>query len=186
VRRLADQSIEVLQHLARRGSAWPEASAAAIRDLRSRMMRHTINTPKRDQDDISNDDARQPHRKSPDPIAVAPHFTTSAPEAIHVPLNDSDYGPVAIGRAEQSYSGASWVAVGMQPQSSFVNDWRQQDIAYNHDNATSSTFLHGHLVDQGNDPGYLDMLDPFSGFDIPFWFEQDQHWDVFQDHPCGN
>jgi hypothetical protein len=29
-------------------------------------------------------------------------------------------------------------------------------------------------------PGDSNSLDPFSGFDIPFWFEQDQHWDVLQ------
>jgi hypothetical protein len=27
-------------------------------------------------------------------------------------------------------------------------------------------------------PGDINSLDPFSGFDIPFWFEQDQHWDI--------
>jgi hypothetical protein len=25
--------------------------------------------------------------------------------------------------------------------------------------------------------GYSNDLDPFSGFDIPFWFDQEQHWD---------
>ncbi|KAI4656841.1 uncharacterized protein J4E78_006732 [Alternaria triticimaculans] len=24
---------------------------------------------------------------------------------------------------------------------------------------------------------YSNGLDPFSGFDIPFWFDQEQHWD---------
>ena len=29
-------------------------------------------------------------------------------------------------------------------------------------------------------PGDPNSLDPFSGFDIPFWFEQDQHWDFLR------
>jgi hypothetical protein len=28
--------------------------------------------------------------------------------------------------------------------------------------------------------GDANGLDPFSGFDIPFWFEQDQHWELLQ------
>jgi hypothetical protein len=39
----------------------------------------------------------------------------------------------------------------------------------------------GLALGQPNDPGTFDALDPFSGFDIPFWFEQDQYWNVFQD-----
>jgi hypothetical protein len=28
--------------------------------------------------------------------------------------------------------------------------------------------------------GEHNSLDPFSGFDIPFWFEEEQHWDMLQ------
>ncbi|KAF2025867.1 hypothetical protein EK21DRAFT_11810, partial [Setomelanomma holmii] len=35
--RLANRSLQVLQHLSRRGSSWPEASATAIRDLRHKL-----------------------------------------------------------------------------------------------------------------------------------------------------
>jgi hypothetical protein len=36
------------------------------------------------------------------------------------------------------------------------------------------------ISSQNNGSRYADMLDPFSGYDIPFWFEQDQYWDIFQ------
>lgn len=42
--RLADKALEVLHHLARRGSVWPEASATAVRELRDRITQRTSRT----------------------------------------------------------------------------------------------------------------------------------------------
>ncbi|KAH6529959.1 hypothetical protein HBI07_172370 [Parastagonospora nodorum] len=185
--RLAEQSIAVLQHLARRGSAWPEASAAAIRDLRSRMMRHPIDNAKEDQNGIVDKVVRRPQRMSLDSVSAAPHRTAPTAEASVVTPGDPGYGLAGIDQADQGYPfGALRTAGDMQLHDSLLHDWGQQDSPYDPEVATFSTFLNSHLESQGDGPGYLDALDPFSGFDIPFWFEQDQHWDVFQDYNPGN
>lgn len=189
MRRLAEQSIVVLQHLAGRGSAWPEASAAAIRDLRSRMMRRPIDNSKIAQSVKANNVAQRPRRLSPDSISAAPHHTAPIAGAPVIALGDPRYGLAGISQPEQGYPfGAFRTAEDMQLHSSSLDDWRQQDDPYMYvsDNASFSSFLDSHLESQGDNTGYLDVLDPFSGFDIPFWFEQDQHWDVFQDYNLGN
>ena len=40
--------MEILRHLSKRGSTWPEASSAAIRDLQARMTDHPIQNASRD------------------------------------------------------------------------------------------------------------------------------------------
>ena len=68
--------------------------------------------------------------------------------------------------------------------------WQSQDSATSTHNtaffddnfAALNTVLQSGLpFDQGHGPIPPDGLDPFSEFDIPFWFEQDQEWDIFQD-----
>lgn len=185
--RLAEQSIAVLQHLARRGSAWPEASAAAIRDLRSRMMRRPVDNAKKGQSDTAENIAQRQRRTSPDSIAAAPHYTAPMAEAPIVALGDPGYGLAVIEQPEQGYPFGPLRAAGdMQLHGSSLDDLRQQDSLYVSEDATFSRFLDSHLESRGDNTGYLDLLDPFSGFDIPFWFEQDQHWDVFQDYNPGN
>ncbi|KAF2185481.1 hypothetical protein K469DRAFT_687825 [Zopfia rhizophila CBS 207.26] len=49
--RLADRSLEILHHLSLRGSVWPEACAAAIRDLRTQLNQRPS--------DLSNDNPSQ-------------------------------------------------------------------------------------------------------------------------------
>jgi hypothetical protein len=174
--------MEVLQHLAQRGSAWPEASATAIRDLRSRMMRRLTVTSRNEQSDTTGDNARQSQQKLPNLVPGALDSVIYAPEALHATFDNSDYGLLGIGQDGRSYLDTMTRSnEDTQPQTWTANESRQQDIAYNNV-ASPSSFLPGHLVDPGNDPGYLDILDPFSGFDIPFWFEQDQHWDLFQNY----
>jgi hypothetical protein len=53
----------------------------------------------------------------------------------------------------------------------------------NHNTTLSSghdsywNFFLGTEAADASSSGYSNGLDPFSGFDIPFWFDQEQHWD---------
>jgi hypothetical protein len=59
---------------------------------------------------------------------------------------------------------------------------RYPSTALASDPATFNNIMPGsQMFDQNMEAASFGALDPFSGFDIPFWFEQDQHWNIFQD-----
>jgi fermentation-respiration switch protein FrsA (DUF1100 family) len=69
-----------------------------------------------------------------------------------------------------------------QSQAPYYTALRPQDFMADDSNTQLNEILGGGLpAGQSSDQGAFDALDPFSGFDIPFWFEQDQNWNIFQD-----
>lgn len=170
--RLSDRSVQVLQHLARRGSAWPEASAAAIRDLRSRMSRTLDKT-------LANAYGNDPGREER-PARVQ---STTTEQAITTSQDTQDqasnpgYGLFDIDSSANSNHPHSG-----QSQAPHYTAFRTQDFTADENNIQLNDILSGGLAaGQPSDQRAFDALDPFSGFDIPFWFEQDQNWNIFQD-----
>jgi hypothetical protein len=162
----------VLQHLARRGSAWPEASAAAIRDLRSRMTRLPTNGRN---DPAGHSD--QQTRASPTPIDQSALSSTGIPNTD----DDTSFGMSGVSQPQSQAPievSSAWGDVPTHlPQSSTMPSTRSHDSAYS-DNVLFDSFLFDNTAPSQD--GNLGALDPFSRFDIPFWFEEDQYWDIFQ------
>ncbi|KAH8730711.1 fungal-specific transcription factor domain-containing protein [Phaeosphaeriaceae sp. PMI808] len=194
--RLTDQSLQVLHHLARRGSSWPEASATAIRDLRSRIVENQINTI-RNEDDASERhthlslDSRQLYEETLEEDSRNTHSSPSALEYTQVADPNADYGLSSISgvhdRALPSLDKTPLTGSGLfsgQPQNVTGNLSSQTyfNSSLENNGDDFSTLMLGHpLTNQGINLGNLDHLDPFSGFDIPFWFEHDQHSDIFRE-----
>ncbi|KAF2830534.1 hypothetical protein CC86DRAFT_162661 [Ophiobolus disseminans] len=186
--RLAERSLQVLQHLARRGSAWPEASAAAIRDLRSRMIERQDNTLPTVHEPIAssvglsgslNHSHQNAHGGTTDTATLAPE---SPPHTESI----ADYGLSGTGHTiDQTLDGVASTGgdvLSWQSQSEDIAAQRHRNNTLDVDLTAFNSVLQGDQpFHQGFGTGNVDALDPFSGFDIPFWFEQDQHWDVFQD-----
>jgi hypothetical protein len=175
VTRLADRSVETLQHLSGRGSAWPEASSAAIRDLLSRMTPRsteeagTDNTDTSAADDmftampseverLSHEQSPRKHNDSPDQARC--HVTNNASQNTGIWLRPyADHFGAAASTTTNDMTYDASALTGLE------NSW--------------DAFM------GAGDPGFgilgdRNSLDPFSGFDIPFWFEQDQLWDFPQ------
>lgn len=132
-------------------------------------------------DGFPGHDARRPQRDSPDQLPPASRTTALAYDPVHDPHNEAGYGLLGISQTHNvDPSGKSHASGDVQPQSLGADQLRQEDVYYDYDSATFSNAMQGHQSHQESNQGYLDILDPFNGFDIPFWFEQDQHWDVFQ------
>jgi len=177
----------VLQHLARRGSAWPEASAAAIRDLRSRMIQRQSEAlqvvPAATVGGIGTSrDREQSRLKTPSASANAITLARFIPRTGSI----ADYGLPGINQSNDEQTGGTASTSGIvfpgQAQGEAMGAPRHRSATFDDDDTTFDSILQGdHTFDQGFGSGNLDALDPFSGFDIPFWFEQDQHWDIFQD-----
>lgn len=176
----------MLQHLARRGSAWPEASAAAIRDLQSRMIERQgamIQISRDTTDDVipSSYSHNQSHHDIHGAVSEAttytsrPNLRTGSVADYGIPGMESSHSQPVAEPVSAAENVSSW-----QQQSEAVDVHR--NTQFDHDSMTFSNILQGSQpFDQSFGTGSLDALDPFSGFDIPFWFEQDQHWDIFQD-----
>jgi hypothetical protein len=119
---------------------------------------------------------------APTAIQVA----TSASEVVPGTMSNADYGMLGISEAHMHESDGTSQPTGNEPsglpQVMTSTTSTQKNTALNNDSTVFSNFMHGRQdLNQSGDPGNLDILDPFSGFDIPFWFEQDQYWDIFQD-----
>jgi hypothetical protein len=163
----------VLQHLARRGSAWPEASAAAIRDLRNRMTR----IPTNGRNNLAGHSDQQA-RASPTPIDQPALSSTGIPNA----NDDASFGVSSVSQPQNQAPievSSAWGDVPAHlPQGSTMSNIRPHDSAYNSGNVLFDSFLFDNTaLGQDGNPG---ALDPFSRFDIPFWFEEDQYWNIFQ------
>ena len=178
----------MLQHLARRGSAWPEASAAVIRDLRSRMMARQSEAlqvvPAATVGGVGT--SRDREQSQPKTLSASANATTLAAGFIPRTESIADYGLPGINQSNDEQIGGttstSEIVFPGQSQGEAMGAPKHRNATFDDDDTTFYSILQGdHTFDQGFGSGDLDALDPFSGFDIPFWFEQDQHWDIFQD-----
>ena len=109
------------------------------------------------------------------PIATEQAITTS--QDTRGQAGNPEYGLFGIDSSANSNNPHSG-----QSQASYYTTLRPQDFMVDDSNAQLNEILGGGLpAGQSSDQGTFDALDPFSGFDIPFWFEQDQNWNIFQD-----
>ncbi|KAL5115851.1 hypothetical protein ACEQ8H_006253 [Pleosporales sp. CAS-2024a] len=99
---------------------------------------------------------------------------TSAPNASRITLDSAAYSPLGLDPVQQeNFHGSSQSS---QLSSSTMDSLKQQDGTYAPGTVPFNSFVQDHRLGQDSNSGYPDTLDPFSGFDIPFWFEQDQQW----------
>ncbi|KAH7383336.1 fungal-specific transcription factor domain-containing protein [Pyrenochaeta sp. MPI-SDFR-AT-0127] len=179
VARLADRSLEVLEHLSRRGCAWPEASAAAIRDLRTKMIDQESATLAGDQNapDEASTGTNFGLSPSQSRSGPSPHGN---PASASVPTNR----PIAIHNADIA---ASSTGIGYTSDfnpyptvdSNAHDNLDHETLAFGLGNSNWNNFMNANgSLAQNTAHGDHNNPDPFSGFDIPFWFEQEQHWDM--------
>jgi hypothetical protein len=186
VQRLADRSLKVLQHLARRGSNWPEASAAAIRDLR-----HKLVGRRNDQGHAAFDTAwrredRSAQNEAFDSAPTTTQATISSGGTVRYPSHIAVYGLSEMAQANDRANARPSASGGNEfpaPSHDAATDvMRQHSALYESDDDVFNIFMNeNYPLDQNFSAGISQNPDPFSGFDIPFWFDQDQHWDIFHD-----
>jgi hypothetical protein len=106
------------------------------------------------------------------------HAPTSASDTVP----KTDYGLSGISPSlAPDLNEARVVPRDVQLQNSPAAALLPQFSALEHGHTHSSDAIYGQQINsQTSGPRNADVIDPFSGFDIPFWFEQDQYWDVFQ------
>ncbi|EUC43243.1 hypothetical protein COCMIDRAFT_38777 [Bipolaris oryzae ATCC 44560] len=158
--RLSEKSLQILEHLSQRGSAWPEASSAAIRDLRARMSYQTTRYAS----------AVAPSGDMGEDGVTGTSYNVSQTSSIqHDPLHldknsrgTADNQELAANPDSELLAGSG----GVEP--TFGMDDNYWNTYMTMEETGGMTFSN------------LNGLDPFSGFDIPFWFDQEQHWDFTQ------
>ena len=205
-RRLADKALDVLHHLARRGSVWPEASATAVRELRGRITRRPTRQP--GLNDSSKKVEARVDRASAGP-AMSRHYTSSSG------LTPQPTEPAAESGRITSSTGLSQGATnsyGIQPAAGGSNGHDNEFLqgpnpapvpedaqSFNIASAMPHQDINTPVFDFGNSEWtdfmqasdtfdssiplpQADSMDPYIGFDIPFWIGQDQYQDMLQDH----
>jgi hypothetical protein len=204
-RRLADKALDVLHHLARRGSVWPEASATAVRELRDRITRRPTRHP--GSSETSKEMEARTNRASHGP-AMSRHYTSSSG------LSPQPTEPAAESGRITSSTGLSQEATnsyGIQPVAGGSNGHDNEFLqgvnsapmpehaqSFNIASAMPHQATNTPVFDFGNSE-WIDFMqasdtcdssiplpqansvDPYIGFDIPFWLGQDQYQDILQD-----
>lgn len=191
-----------MHHLARRGSVWPEASATAVRELRDRITRRPIRHPG---SNVSSKEMEARTSQAPDGPAMSRHYTSSSgltPQPTE-PAAESDRTSSSTGLSQKATN-----SYGIQPAAGGLNgqdnDFRQgvnlitvPENAQSFDvgSAMPHQAMNTPVFDFGNSEWtdfmqasdtfdssmpipQADSMDPYIGFDIPFWFGQDQYQDM--------
>ncbi|KAF3044267.1 hypothetical protein E8E12_001901 [Didymella heteroderae] len=205
VSRLADKALDVLHHLARRGSVWPEASATAVRDLRDRITRRPTRHPGSSHPPIGMEIRGE---RASDGPAMSRHCTSSSglmPQAAESAAEPSrtasstglpqeitnSYGiqPAAGGSNDHDNrfrQGVNTLAVPENAESfTAASPMPQQSInipVFDFGNSEWTDFMQASDTFDSSIPlSQVDSMDPYIGFDIPFWLGQDQYQDILQD-----
>lgn len=191
--RNVDKSLRILNRLALRGSVWPEASAVAIQDLRS-ILTERNGMPPTPSSTTARDSTDQPRQTFPQ--TTTPVHQRGISNAEGTRSSDSS-APIQRTMPEfrtQNSTGAGSTATQEPPRawvhSGNQTSWHEQQ----HQAPTSRTSNHNALnvhdvfaTDPDSDLTWPDPSfmpkdvppmafgtgDPFQGFDIPFWFGQD-------------
>jgi hypothetical protein len=110
------------------------------------------------------------------------HFYTHPATLVSDTVPNADYGQCGISQPLDHHPNELPMASrDIQLQDSTTAALLPQDVTFDHDNGNSSNAMYGHPINsQTSGSREANLIDPFSGFDIPFWFEQDQYWDIFQ------
>jgi hypothetical protein len=148
-RRLADDSVEVLRHLALRGSVWPNVCAVAINDLFLRLLLDSAVTT--------------PQSPSVEPNRVEQgHSTGSQQDAGAI----APYGDM-INHRQDLNPGTD--PRGMGGEHTFFNHSMPEPSPLTFDPQLSIPWI------SGNDAAATTTANIFEQFDIPFWMGDDQY-----------
>jgi len=211
--RLADKALDVLHHLARRGSVWPEASATAVRELRDRItQRASRHDPGLEHPSMASNEAiAQTDRVVNAGVSSQPHYTSSSglepPQT--EPENEPNRSTSSLGLSQEhadshatlssarglpSFNDISTQTSGASGAPQAVENLQPYDTVSSAANNTSnaplfdfgssewSEFLQANNTLDASAPlPQADGMDPYIGFDIPFWLGQDQYWDMLHD-----
>jgi len=201
--RLADKALDILHHLSCRGSVWPEASATAVRELRDRITQR----PSRPSGASGEIDMRT--NRATDPSTAMPqHYTSSS--GLNPQLNEPSIEPnhsssstglpqeragayamqsVAVGSVAPNNSMGQTASAN--PQAGNVQTFNgtssvtYQSIStpiFDFGSSEWSDFIQANEgLDSSVPLPQVDGMDPYIGFDIPFWLGQDQYWDMLHD-----
>lgn len=179
--------LHIRQQLTLHTTLRPDASAAAIRDLRLRMIERTKATTIFEN---AATNESMPHGNHNHSHSGGFGGSTTIPIPPHKPpprtWSAADYSLPTVPQASERESHQAPPTRGnilswnSHPEPSAPPDYHFN--ALGSDSTAFNSILPGnHTFNQNVDAASFNTLDPFSGFDIPFWFEQDQHWDIFQD-----
>jgi hypothetical protein len=195
--RLADKALDILHHLSRRGSVWPDASAAAVRDLRARITHRqskaaAVSRSLQIPDNIGIGDNCPPETGTSEALTVG-----NSTDPSHPANPPREYPTSSTGVTfEQAAPGPQPASLSMNPPSARERDGPENPMyasasaapvsnpsndfaGFNLGNTEWNTFMEA----GGNDGlgptlSAGDTMDPYAGFDIPFWLGQDQYWDM--------
>lgn len=184
VYRLADKSLDILEHLARRGSVWPEACGAAIKDLQTQLTRKSSQM-------IGNGGIPRAERSIPSPYENAadtsPHVVAHTPTQAPVSTLEEPAQEYGIAHTIPAHRSGARMAT-TRPAS-------REPYSFEHASVPVDTGFNVQTNDQNADipplgdlshndlmldrsfqlSSYHDDQDHFAGFDIPFWLGQDQY-----------
>ncbi|KAF2844897.1 hypothetical protein T440DRAFT_409262 [Plenodomus tracheiphilus IPT5] len=160
VTRLAGRSLQLLEHFSRRGSVWPEASSVAIRNLLIRMADCPTGTGSQQERDVDSADRNIDQ-------AVTETSATLLFEDLQPTRNNASIFPAPSAPSQLDTRHTEALANDFPNHSEFVPS--SLDVRGGGWNDISGFDV---FMNQGD----YNSLDSFSGFDIPFWCEQDQIW----------
>ncbi|KAJ8118776.1 hypothetical protein OPT61_g319 [Boeremia exigua] len=209
VSRLADKALDILHHLARRGSVWPEASATAVRELRDRITQRPSRALNSEHlSVISNDTSARTDRVSNPGDPKQARYTSSSglepfqdehgnepsgsTSSMGLPQEhvDSSAAPSAAGGLTSSTDALTQTSSAPQlienlqatDNATFVPNNSVNAPVFDFGSSEWSDFLQANETLDASAPlPQVDGLDPYIGFDIPFWLGQDQYWDMLHD-----
>lgn len=189
---------------------WPEASATAVRELRDRItQRASRHHPGPDHPSVaSNETGVRTDRAVNLEVSAQPHYTSSSGlEPPHAGCNNEpnpssssmglpeehvdSHATQSAARGMPSYNSTSTQASGAPQQAQNLQPYDTVPLAasnnsnppvFDFGSSEWSDFLQANdTLDASASLPQVDDMDPYIGFDIPFWLGQDQYWDMLHD-----
>lgn len=208
--RLVDKALDVLRHLSRRGSVWPEASATAVHELRDRITQRSSKTPVISRppfalgktnmrtDRISELGAPNLNRyKSPDGISSQTNHTSIRSDhpncSSRLPQeNRSSYATQSVTEGPSTPNDSLSHVTSANLSAGDLHSLSNTSSAIPYESTNTPVFDFGssewsdfiqanETLDASAPLPQEGSMDPYIGFDIPFWLGQDQYWDILHD-----
>lgn len=193
--RNVDRSLRILNKLAARGSIWPEASAVAIQDLRSILSgRHDLpQTPSSTMDRNNRDQTEQGQRLSTESDQLITPANVGAASAERNGASqisssrDVSQSQLPVTNSTATYRAEAATTSGQADGHQKQVDQNQQSCEpsqhvipdayglYSTEPSIDMTWPGANFLPKDVPPMAFENGDPFQGFDIPFWFGQDNY-----------
>lgn len=184
--RLTDKSLKVLEHLARRGSVWPEACGAAINDLRTQLTRD--DTDKSGEIPVNRSNGSTPSAHDHATPTPSPYVNARTMNQTGIPIL-ADLGRARVRNCTDTDQTARPdtrpVTQERTPRETRDLDDTSLLTTRNFEGQSSDNhpsipppgdyLYNGQIFDQPFHFSNDGSEDPFAGFDIPFWLGQDQY-----------